>query len=286
MRDDSYAAVLARKPEIMKASVGMDFSRFESGSIAFDYDGLLAATGYSAPTNREANRAHLVAGLVHLLKEARPSSDHQLALADALIAAVDSQAGAQLVQGWLEGEEVPEGMVIDTDRRWSIMTSLSRLGRLDERLVVAELERDNTISGAEAAAGVRAASTSPAAKAEAWRLLSEDATVPNGTYSAISRNFWQYGQEELTTPYVDRYLKMCEQISARQGSWAGRGHAVIDTALNWLWPAPHADQAFLDRVDDWAGSTELSETVRRAISENRDRALRALAAQAADANPA
>jgi len=47
MRDNSYAGVLARKPEIMKASVGMDFSRFESGSIAFDYDGLLAATGYS-----------------------------------------------------------------------------------------------------------------------------------------------------------------------------------------------------------------------------------------------
>ncbi len=243
----------------------------------------LAATGYSAPPDREANRAHLVAGLGRLLKGAQPGSDLQLALADALIAAVSSQAGAKLVQGWLDGEEVPDGLVIDTDRRWSILTSLSRLGWLDDQLIAAELERDNTIAGAEAAAGVRAAGATAAAKAETWRLVSEDPSVPNGTYSAICRNFWAYGQEELTAPYVARYLSMCEQISAKQGVWAGRGHAVIDTALNWLWPAPHADQAFIDRVDEWTASAKLSETVRRATSENRDRALRALAAQAADA---
>jgi len=34
-KDMSYAAVLARKPEIMKQSVGIDYSTFESGSIAY-----------------------------------------------------------------------------------------------------------------------------------------------------------------------------------------------------------------------------------------------------------
>lgn len=46
-RDNSYAAVMARKNEIMKSAVGMDYSRFESGSIAFDYEGMLDATGLS-----------------------------------------------------------------------------------------------------------------------------------------------------------------------------------------------------------------------------------------------
>ncbi len=47
MRDLSYAAVIARRPEIMRASVGMDYAAFESGSIAFDYEGMLRATGYT-----------------------------------------------------------------------------------------------------------------------------------------------------------------------------------------------------------------------------------------------
>lgn len=46
MKDNSYVAVMARKNDIMKAAVGMDYSVFESGSIAFDYEGMMAATGY------------------------------------------------------------------------------------------------------------------------------------------------------------------------------------------------------------------------------------------------
>lgn len=46
-KDMSYAAVIARKPEIMKKSVGIDYSDFESGSIAFDYEKMMRETGYS-----------------------------------------------------------------------------------------------------------------------------------------------------------------------------------------------------------------------------------------------
>ncbi len=45
MRDNSYKAVMARRNEIMKAAVGLDYSVFESGSIAFDYEGMMAAPG-------------------------------------------------------------------------------------------------------------------------------------------------------------------------------------------------------------------------------------------------
>lgn len=46
-QDNSYSAVMARKPEIMKASVGIDYSKFESGSIAFDYEKMMKETGYT-----------------------------------------------------------------------------------------------------------------------------------------------------------------------------------------------------------------------------------------------
>jgi cysteine synthase len=46
-RDMSYVAVTARKNEIMKASMGMDFSDFISSPIAFDYERMMTETGYS-----------------------------------------------------------------------------------------------------------------------------------------------------------------------------------------------------------------------------------------------
>ena len=47
MSDLSYAAVLARKNEIMKRALGLDFDSFIQSPIAFDYERLMAATGYS-----------------------------------------------------------------------------------------------------------------------------------------------------------------------------------------------------------------------------------------------
>ncbi|MDO8963886.1 MAG: 2-amino-4-oxopentanoate thiolase subunit OrtB [Coriobacteriia bacterium] len=40
-------AILARKGEIMKRALGMDYSQFERSPIAFDYDAMMSAHGYS-----------------------------------------------------------------------------------------------------------------------------------------------------------------------------------------------------------------------------------------------
>lgn len=46
-KDMSYEAVMARRPEIMKKAVGIDYAEFESGSVAFDYERMMRETGYS-----------------------------------------------------------------------------------------------------------------------------------------------------------------------------------------------------------------------------------------------
>ncbi len=46
-RDLSYAAVMGRKNEIMKQAIGIDYSVFESGSIAFDYERMMREAGYT-----------------------------------------------------------------------------------------------------------------------------------------------------------------------------------------------------------------------------------------------
>lgn len=45
MKDMCYDAVMARKNEIIKKAVGLDFSQYESGSVAFDYERMMADTG-------------------------------------------------------------------------------------------------------------------------------------------------------------------------------------------------------------------------------------------------
>lgn len=47
MLDRSYSAVMARKNEIMKKAIGIDYSDFESGSVSFDYDKMMREAAYT-----------------------------------------------------------------------------------------------------------------------------------------------------------------------------------------------------------------------------------------------
>lgn len=57
-RDLSYAAVLARKNDIMKASVRIDYAKYETGTIGFDYERLMRETGYDLAAIRAIQSAH------------------------------------------------------------------------------------------------------------------------------------------------------------------------------------------------------------------------------------
>lgn len=46
-RDTSYLAVMARKNEIMKRAIGIDYDTFEEGQLAFDYEKMMSETAYS-----------------------------------------------------------------------------------------------------------------------------------------------------------------------------------------------------------------------------------------------
>ncbi|EOD01385.1 2-amino-4-oxopentanoate thiolase subunit OrtB [Caldisalinibacter kiritimatiensis] len=46
-KDMSYEAVMARKNEIMKRAIGIDYEKFESSGITFDYEKMMRETGYT-----------------------------------------------------------------------------------------------------------------------------------------------------------------------------------------------------------------------------------------------
>jgi cysteine synthase len=57
-----YEQIMARKGEIMVRALGMDYAEFERGPIAFDYEGMMAAHGYSLADIRGIQRAAGVGG--------------------------------------------------------------------------------------------------------------------------------------------------------------------------------------------------------------------------------
>ena len=234
---------------------------------------------FMAPELREAANMKLVTGLAGLLKDAEPGSDAQLIIAKTLIGAARSESACELIRGWLQDEEVPTDLAVDTDVRWLIVATLARRGVFGEEEIATELERDNTNTGAERAAGARAGLPTVKAKAEAWRLATADPDIPNETHRSIAMGFISYGQEDVLAPYVDAYAKLAEAISKREDGWDTRGYAAIGAALRWLFPETLATADVVERFRRYLAEGEPTDQVRRLLSERLDEAERNLRVQ-------
>ena len=114
-----------------------------------------AATLYSAPEHREALRDKWENGLRELLMTAEPGDDHQLSFARAYASAAHTDQALSDLEGLLDGSLVIEGLAVDTDLRWTLLSGLAKNGRADGARIDEELARDNTISGKEHAAAAR-----------------------------------------------------------------------------------------------------------------------------------
>jgi aminopeptidase N len=210
------------------------------------------------------------AGLRALLDDAQPGSDHQLALVRAYATAASGPGHLHEILGG-----ALDGLSVDTDLRWTLVSALARLGDADADEIASELERDNTISGQESAAAALAIRPTAEAKEEAWQRAAVDPATPNETRRSIATAFQVAGQGDVLEPFVDRYLEMAETIVDDMGVWIGQ------VALVYLFPLANPSQATLDKVDAWLASTSAGPAATRYVSEGRDDLARALRAQRA-----
>ncbi len=235
---------------------------------------------YAAPDNRPVLRAQFEEALAELLANAEPGSDHQLAFARAYSSAVFSDAGADRLTAWLDDRELPSGLVVDTDLRWTLIVALARLGRIGADEIDDELTLDTTITGQERAAQARAARPTAEAKEDAWRIAVESGDTPNETQFRTILGFQQPGQEELLRPYVEKYLSAAKDVYTRLGSSMG------ENVLVYLSPRTLAEQPTLDALTSWLSteSSSVDAPTLRYVSEAQADLTRALAAQARDAS--
>jgi aminopeptidase N len=231
----------------------------------------------SAPAHRPALRATWESGMRRLMDEAAPGSDHQLTFTRQFAAVAHSDRALDDLEALLDGSLVLDGLAVDPELRWVLITGLARAGRYGEAEIAAELARDNTITGKEHAAAARAARPDPDAKAAAWQAAMVDASTPNETQRSIALAFNQYGQDDVLAPYVEKYLEAAET------AWTNLGTHKASVALEFMFPRVLASPELVDRVDAWLASTDANPAAKRYVVEGRADAVRYLAAQERDA---
>ena len=96
---NSYDDVMARRSEIMRRALSLDYDSFQRGDLAFDYDALMSSTGYDlddvARIQAETKVGHTPLYELHRLTEAvreisRPGKGARILLKDCLLYTSDA----------------------------------------------------------------------------------------------------------------------------------------------------------------------------------------------------
>jgi aminopeptidase N len=160
----------------------------------------------------------------------------------------------------------------DPDLRWRRLTRLAELDRLDDADVDALLAKDPDPDAWMNAVRARAARPTAEAKAEAWRTVVAERKIPPGSIGRTGRSFWRSGQDDLLTPYAERFLEALPSFGDAGMLWSlGLCGA--------FYPAVGGGDDFVDRLDAAAGGDDVSPIVRQTVRELNDRRRRREAAR-------
>ncbi|MEU7512127.1 aminopeptidase N [Streptomyces sp. NPDC042898] len=236
-----------------------------------------AVTHYATPEWREEGGRLLAEGGLRELRLAEPGSEHQLTWARFFAATAGSDADFQLLEGLLDGTAKIDGLDVDQELRWALLSPLAVHGRADEGRIGEELSRDDTATGKRHQVRLLASRPSAAVKAQAWAQVVESDTLSNALVEATIAGFVQPSQRELIAPYAEKYFAAIERL------WADRSIQIAMDVVKGLFPGLQDSDETLAAADAWLTAHEsAAPALRRLVLEARDDLARALRAQACD----
>ncbi|WP_207125960.1 aminopeptidase N [Actinocatenispora comari] len=233
-----------------------------------------AADTYLPPERRDAT-LHRLAGLARALL----SGPHRLLAASVLARCAVTDDELALLTAWLRGEQVPDGVPVDAELRWAILTRLVTVGLAGTVEIDAELAADRTAAGEVAATRCRAAVPDPAAKQAAWQLLMADRSISNRHLAAVGEGFWRPEHAALTDGYVPRYF------AELPGTAAWRSPGLLLVAVGFGYPSTAVSERTARLGADLLARDDLAPMLRRKVVEADHEIRVALAARAAAVAP-
>jgi aminopeptidase N len=238
---------------------------------------LLAAASYVDPAQRETSLARVADGLQGLAETAEPGSDAQFQFVKAFAQLAASDAHLDRVQSLLDGSAPLEGLEIDTDLSWELLTALAAGGRADADRIERQLETDRTANGNQSAAHARAALPTAADKERAWASVFDESDKPNAIVRATGAGFTRAHDRALLEPFIDRFFAALLPV------WESRSYAIAEELIDGFYPAPLANVELAEATRAWlAAHVDAPAALRRMIVEHLAGVERALRAQRAD----
>ncbi|MFC7548825.1 aminopeptidase N [Plantactinospora sp. GCM10030261] len=239
-----------------------------------------ALSMYADPAWAEQGWAGLARTAATALRTAAPGSGFQLAWARAFASASRSDDDLATLRSWLDGTEVPDGLTVDTQLRWTVLQALVANGAAGSAEIEAELSADRTSSGEREAVLSSALVPTAANKARVWAELTGDEAPPNWRHRALLQGLQHPGQVELIAPYTEKFFADADRVWAKRDSEPAAEFALL------AYPAYQVSEETVAATDTWLAATGHPAPLRRLVAEGRDGVVRALRARARDASAA
>jgi aminopeptidase N len=235
-----------------------------------------ALSHYVEPERAWLGWTQLADVAIQAVRDARPGSGGHLIWAKTFASAARRDGDSAILRSWLDGRDVPEGLPIDTDMRWTLLQSMVVLGAAGPDEIEWELDRDRTASGERQAALARALQNTSEAKEETWRRLVDDHELPNWLQRSMLIGFQHPAQVALTAPYSPRFFEAVADVWAHRNSEPAQEFAVL------AYPALQVSPDTVQLTDDWLAAQGQPAPLRRLVAEGKDGVVRALRARARD----
>ena len=239
---------------------------------------LTVANMYVAIGHRTKVQLEVADGLWRLAQNAQAGSDAQLQFTKFFAQFARSNQQLQIIEGLLNGKESLDGLEIDTDLRWELITSLAVGGKLSQDRIDAQLQQDNTANGQKAHAAAIAAIPEPKAKAKMFEKLVDTDELSNALVNSASLAFGRVLDTSILEPFVDQYFSKVFSI------WENKSYHMAEYLLVNLYPLALANQALATQTEQFLKNPALDAkpALKRLIVENLASVHRALNAQETD----
>ena len=263
---------------LVVASVGHETSSAARGLALERLE--LAVGRYLADEHREELGAEAGDTVWALAELARPGSDMQLQFVKAFTRLAATPAHADVLGSLLVGDIRLDGLEIDLDLRWEIVTARSALGAAPEDEIDDALSHDDTAKGRQLAETARAARPDQAVKDAAWRRVATDTSISNDLARAIATGWRRSRPVELLATTVADYFAML------QTTWSERSFSMASLLVSRLYPSPLVSEELAVLTRAWLEANPEPAPLHRLVAEELSELERALTARACDEHAA
>jgi hypothetical protein len=207
------------------------------------------------------------------MTSSEPGSDRQLRMFDNYVRAVGTEAGVQRLASIVDGTQIlPEGLVVDQDRRWTTLSALTEYGHADATpLLAAERIRDPGDEGRRRALSIDVAPPDLAVK-QRWvaALLDPEYGETLADFRARAAGLFPRGQHELQQRFTAEVLAALPEFSRT------RDPAFLAPLVRGLL-RPLCTQGYIEHLDrSIATAAALHPILLRELKDSRFEAARCL----------